>query len=391
MVAPLLLSAGLGSIDDTNPAGEQMAEFEMWMTTGSAFETGARFTQVRESPRPRPGAPDGKPAALADPDAAPPIDTRWVVVLAGGEGRRISALTCNRHGTPVPKQFCRFRDERTLLATTVERALQIVPRDRVVVVVQEAHRRWWEPELEALPPENVLAQPINRGTAVAIVHGLFHILLRHPGASVVVMPSDHDLDDERPLLRAIDAAHDTAVRFPFDIVTLGIAPTHLDCGYGLIVPGTCTDTAEFLVGAFVEKPTLTVAAQLLRRGAMWNSFIFASTGTALRERFEETLPALMQRYRRILGAGAYDVRALTALYESLSETDFSRDVLQRSATRLRVVAVPSCGWTDLGTPARLASWLDRHREARFWSEQRLPRQSGSTVEGFSSWMGSSGA
>ena len=37
--------------------------------------------------------------------------------------------------------------------------------------------------------------------------------------------------------------------------------------------------------------------------------------------------------------------------------DFSRDVLQGSEDSLRLQPVPPCGWTDLGTPARVAACL----------------------------------
>ena len=75
------------------------------------------------------------------------------------------------------------------------------------------------------------------------------------------------------------------------------------------------------------------------------------------------------------GLVEFDVtpEALQELFGRLPEYDFC---LQRDPSRLRLVAVPACGWTDLGTPARLASWLDRHREAPFWQEHSLPRLPG---------------
>ena len=30
----------------------------------------------------------------------------WALVLAGGQGNRLAALTSNLHGVVVPKQFC---------------------------------------------------------------------------------------------------------------------------------------------------------------------------------------------------------------------------------------------------------------------------------------------
>lgn len=304
-------------------------------------------------------------------DASP-----WVVVLAGGEGSRVRAFTTLEDGVAVPKQFCHFRDERSLLGATLARAMRLAPREQIVVVVVEAHRRWWESELAQLPVANVLSQPANRGTGVAILHALVHIGRNDPSPRLVVMPSDHDFDDEDLLLRYVGCAAETAGLFPSALVILGIAPSHLDAEYGLIVPGAGTRHASRPVREFVEKPTLTTAAHLARAGALWNSFIFASTGAALAGAFQAALPSLAMDHLESFAGGEAEARAIAAMFESLPDCDFSRDVLQRNAARLRLIEVPNCGWTDLGTPARLAAWLEGHREALFWREHAIPRRRG---------------
>ena len=55
------------------------------------------------------------------------------------------------------------------------------------------------------------------------------------------------------------------------------------------------------------------------------------------------------------GTGAQ--QALEGLYEELKERDFSRDILEGQEQHLRVLAVPECGWSDLGTPERVAEAL----------------------------------
>jgi hypothetical protein len=47
------------------------------------------------------------------------------------------------------------------------------------------------------------------------------------------------------------------------------------------------------------------------------------------------------------------------LYQRLPNLDFSRDVLEGQEATLRVLPVPYCGWTDLGTPQRVAQTLQR--------------------------------
>jgi hypothetical protein len=54
-------------------------------------------------------------------------------------------------------------------------------------------------------------------------------------------------------------------------------------------------------------------------------------------------------------------RALDELYEHLPVLDFSRTVVQGAESVLRVSTAPACGWTDLGTPRRVAQLLQRLR------------------------------
>jgi len=51
--------------------------------------------------------------------------------------------------------------------------------------------------------------------------------------------------------------------------------------------------------------------------------------------------------------------AIMDLYERLPTLDFSRDIIEDQAKRWRVMEVPNCGWSDLGTPTRVIETLRR--------------------------------
>jgi len=61
----------------------------------------------------------------------------WAIVLAAGEGTRLSTLTRFLHGWNMPKQFAALWGGRTFLARTLDRIAAIVPRQRTVVVVAD--------------------------------------------------------------------------------------------------------------------------------------------------------------------------------------------------------------------------------------------------------------
>ncbi len=335
---------------------------------------------LQSSGEPGVGAPASRPAPRALPRVpARPSGDEWVVLLAGGDGRRLLPHTTTTDGEPVPKQFCRFRDERTLLHASLDRARCLVPSERIVVLVREAHRRWWEGELAGLPAGNVIAQAEDRGTGVAMLQALVEIHCRDSDPLLVVMPSDADVDEEDVLLRALGAARRAARDFPSEVTLLGAEPTCIDPGYDLVVPATGRRHRPRRVAAFVDEPLLTVASRLTGAGALWNSLFFACRGWALYELFEEARPELGAAYLRSLARSGDGPAALQQAAAALPTVSFSRDVLRRSTGRLLLVRIPPCGWTEMGTTARLASWLARHRDAIFWRDHpalRPPAEGG---------------
>ena len=285
----------------------------------------------------------------------------WAVILAGGDGRRLHGVRVNGWRLDRPKQFCCFHGSRSLLQEALRRAEGITDQSRIVAVVRRDHRQWWLDELERLPDCNVLAQADNRGTGVAILHALVHILQYDSDPTLVILPSDHAVDEEAVLLKSIHHAAELAGESHEHLVLLGMTPEHAESEYGWIVPGHVHSGGVRAVTQFVEKPEARLAAELFTAGALWNSFISAISGHALLELFEGSQPLMLRRYLESFAIERTDDANGTALFRALPLVDFSRDILQAASIRLRVLVVPRCGWTDLGTPPRLEQWLHRRR------------------------------
>lgn len=287
----------------------------------------------------------------------------WAVVLAGGNGSRVSGLTSGPAGVAAPKQYCTFGRATCMLRWALDRAATVVPRERVLTIVAEEHRRFWDGELKDLPPGNVVVQPRNRGTAAGILLPFLEILLhRDPRGRVLVLPSDHYVADEPVLRRALREALGVPRTPDGRLVVLGMTPTADDPEYGWIVPASARGGALRDVAGFVEKPDAQTARDLVGSGALLNTLMFVADGRALLPIYEETLPRLLHPFLRLLREDV-DGRALAGLYETLPVSDFSREVLERSPHRLSVLPVPDCGWSDLGTPERIQTFLDGPRRA----------------------------
>jgi mannose-1-phosphate guanylyltransferase len=203
-------------------------------------------------------------------------------------------------------------------------------------------------------------QPENRGTAHGILLPLMHIVARDPDAQVVVLPADHYLRDEATFANSLQAAAAFAAASRDSIYLLGIEPDESDTELGYIVPTKRSEYGASFVSKFVEKPTLKAAHALRRQGALWNAFILAAPARKFIKLYEKRFAATTVDMAALAQMDPSTPRSgwlMSGLYQRLASVDFSRDVLQGQEPMLRVLTVPNCGWTDLGTPRRVARAL----------------------------------
>src|SRR5271168_1611036 len=165
------------------------------------------------------------------------MSNNWALVLAAGNGSRLSSLTTTAAGGAIPKQFCSLRGGASLLEETLRRARRAVAHPgRILTVVAEQHRQWWESPLHAMLAENVIVQPENKGTATGLLLPLVHLVQRDPNATVLVLPSDHFVRRPAVLIRAMHQAVRLADVDRRHIYLLGLTPEEIDPELGYIVP-----------------------------------------------------------------------------------------------------------------------------------------------------------
>jgi mannose-1-phosphate guanylyltransferase len=231
-----------------------------------------------------------------------------------------------------------------------------------VTIVATQHEKWWRNEFLPVQLANIVVQPRNRGTAIGVLLPLLRILERDPDANVVLVPSDHFVADERVLARAVRDAMREVGSAPERAVLLGIVPDEPDTEFGWILPERNDGPGVRDVARFVEKPDVQVATRLMRRGGVWNSFIVVAAGWTLLEFFQAKLPGAIALLRTAVAFDSRDrstASAIARAYEKVESFDFCRDVLEGLEDRLSVLPVPHCGWSDLGTPQRVARCIER--------------------------------
>jgi mannose-1-phosphate guanylyltransferase len=258
---------------------------------------------------------------------------------------------------------------------SLQRALAVTSRKRIVTAVVDAHRRWWEREFLALPHSPLVVQPCNRGTGLGVLLPLLVISRTDPEAGVLFIPSDHYVEHEELLAEYLRDATAPDVLDSDKLTLLGMSPNAPDSGFGYLSPVPDSGVGMRPVLEFVEKPHRATAAELIRAGSVWNSGIMAgqvSQFLALYPEHSRQMILDLQTIVRHWPDSRIPSAELAALYARHPALDFSTDVLQKNPHSLQFLSVPPCGWNAVGTPERLTNALGAWQRS-FASVIQYPR------------------
>jgi mannose-1-phosphate guanylyltransferase len=305
----------------------------------------------------------------------------WSVLLAGGDGMRLRDFTVTIVGDHRPKQFCPIVGPQSLLSQTRARLDPLFASDRQAFVVCCAHERYYSKELADAKDSLVIAQPLNRGTAVGILVALVQVMLADPDAVVGLFPCDHYYPNDELFRSTVRSATAAAEQFPRSIIIVGAEAEYAETEYGWIEPGLALLEAQgmplFRVNRFWEKPAFPQARALLKSGCLWNTFVVIGSAATFLELMVAEVPDIVLSVTRALAEDD-----LESTYARLPSVDFSRDILARQAKRLLVLRDSGSGWADLGTPDRVLDLLAKHVSQPDWARQGnsfLPCALGGTV------------
>ncbi len=285
----------------------------------------------------------------------------YAVVMAGGQGTRFWPLS----RAETPKQFLRLDGEKSLLQRTAERLVPLVGWSRVLVVTHEKYARRVRQELPALPQENVLAEPEAKNTLPCLLLAAEWIRQQHPEAVMIAVPADHVVRPATALRRTLRTATRLA-RTSRRLVTIGIAPTRPETGYGYIQAGAQWQDARsanarvYVVRRFREKPNLETAARFLRKGGfLWNSGMFVWRVDAFREAAAQCAPEVVRAFVRAFAKRGFPQPGqLQRLYRALPPISVDSGVLEPLSQRRRqaiLVVEAAFQWNDIGNWSELGA------------------------------------
>lgn len=267
------------------------------------------------------------------------------IILCGGSGTRLWPLSRECY----PKQFVALDGRPTLFSQTLQRIRELPECATPVVICNEEHRFYVQDALQICKQDaRIILEPAPRNTAPAIALAALAITENQEDSLMLVMPSDHLLDDNsvfcQGVLDALPLAEDGY------IVTFGVNPTGPETGFGYIEQGKPVGPG-YAVARFVEKPNLSVAETMFTQGNfLWNSGIFLFRASVFLEELKQHVPVMEAACHR-------------AWHERRKDTAFSRpdkdvflsvpadsiDYAIMEKTKRAVVMPLALEWNDLGS------------------------------------------
>ena len=287
----------------------------------------------------------------------------WSIVLAGGEGKRLSPMIKQWLGETRPKQYCTFTGTRSMFQHTVDRADRLAAPEQRVVVAGAHHEGEAARQLQTRGGRLIL-QPANRDTAAGIYLPLTYVRAKDPDATVAIYPSDHFIHPEEAFIEAMRHAVMAVDQLEDRLVLLGIRPHTKEFDYGHIKLdqrlGRYGDHSLWTVNQFLEKPDPR-AAQALGEDILWNTMIIVAKVQTLWKLGTQVLPSMMRLFETFQPAidTPRELQVLGRLYDRMPVRNFSSDLLERVSEQVTALKVSGIEWNDWGRAERIAESLHR--------------------------------
>lgn len=274
-----------------------------------------------------------------------------LIFLSGGSGKRLWPLSNNARS----KQFLPLLEtEDGHMESMVQRVVRQAREaqlDAEITFATNAAQR--DIIINQLGTEvDIVAEPERRDTFPAIALAVSYLHFAKgcvDDETVVVMPSDPYT--ELGYFETIGKMAKEVERGVAELVLMGITPTYPSEKYGYIVPvrseslGSSVESFSQQVSRFTEKPTTSVAEDLLREGSLWNGGVFAFK-----------VGYMMDIVRQYMLAKSFE--ETYARYGEFPKISFDYEVAEKAKS---VAVVPYSGkWKDLGTWNTLTEELGRH-------------------------------
>jgi mannose-1-phosphate guanylyltransferase len=247
-----------------------------------------------------------------------------------------------------------------MLQETVDRVLPLIPTDKIYIATGAAYADIVAQQLPEVPIENILIEPLGRGTAPCIGYAALQLRRRDPEAVMAVLSADHHIERADAFRGALSSAEQVADTGR--LVTLGIHVREPSTGYGYIQRGEHLgrfgDFDAYAVARFFEKPDYERAQAFQMSGEhYWNAGIFIWRVEAIIQELAVYQAKMLSQLAQIdlaLDTPAAE-QTLHEIWPAIENIAIDVAVMERT-DRAAVLPV-DIGWSDVGDWSALAEVL----------------------------------
>lgn len=275
----------------------------------------------------------------------------YPIILCGGIGSRLWPVSRKS----FPKQFVQLIGEKSLFQQAFERVSGPM-FEHPILITSEDYRFIVAQQIKEISQSHhdILLEPTPKNTAPAAIIASCFVNNLDPDALVLLMPSDHLIENndsfEKMILNATPLAEEGR------LVIFGVAPDRPETGYGYFK----IDAPNDVIG-FVEKPDLDTANKMVVSGNyFWNSGIFfgkAKTFIRLAKKYE---PSLLEGSKKIVATLKSDLdflRMSEKEWKKLRTTSIDKAIIEKNDS---LSASQFLGaWSDLGDWNSVKKFKDR--------------------------------
>lgn len=279
------------------------------------------------------------------------------LIMAGGRGTRFWPASTDKK----PKQFLSLVSDKTMIQETVGRLLPLIDIEHIFICTIAKYKNYCLEQFPGILERNIIIEPVGRNTAPCILLSTLYIKQIYSDANVIVLPSDHQINNVSEFLSVLEDANKFVDSKKDAIVTIGITPNRPETGYGYInFESTVCKVDEHdikNVKRFVEKPNIERAQEYLEDGHyLWNAGMFMFNVDFMIRQYEQyanetyktltSLPSIISHdYEKELEEKYVACEAISVDFAIMEKTD-------------KLYVIPAdFGWDDIGAWDALSRYL----------------------------------